>query len=305
MLSGVFYWILNMSIVATITGVIVLLLRRIPFIPRRFLYVLWLVPMLRFWIPFGMGYKYSILSLLNKAFLRTIVIYSGESQLGISLTNAVGAADSYFPIAYKTVSLSHVFSAASVVWSVVAAAAVLTTVMLYGITKSEIGAVRHLRDNVYVSEALRSPGVFGIFRPRIILPEYLEHENPEFILLHEQTHCKRGDNFWRFAAVLTCCLHWFNPFVWLFLKRFLEDMELACDEMVLRRCGEEKKKEYAKALLACEEKKTIFASAFGGANIRVRMERILTYKRLTVFSTICFILFLAAVAITLLTNAVN
>ena len=121
--------------------------------------------------------------------------------------------------------------------------------------------------------------------------------------MHERTHIGRLDNLWRVVEIITCCIHWFNPFVWLFLKRFFEDMELSCDEKVLRKYHPDRKTDYARALIECESKKTVFASAFGGAKTRVRIENILSYKKLSIFSTICLTALIAAIAVTLLTNA--
>ena len=94
-----------------------------------------------------------------------------------------------------------------------------------------------------------------------------------------------------FALAALC---WFDPLAWLFLKCFLADLELACDEQVLARLGEEKKKEYAMALVSEEERKSLFASAFGGAAIRVRVERILSWKRMSLLACLALSVFAAA-----------
>lgn len=106
------------------------------------------------------------------------------------------------------------------------------------------------------------------------------------------------------AAILTACLHWFNPFIWLFLKSFLNDCELACDEKAVKNMGEEDKKGYALALISCSTlEKTVFTSAFGSSRIKVRIKNILSYKKLTVFSSVCFMLMFIIIAFILLTNA--
>jgi beta-lactamase regulating signal transducer with metallopeptidase domain len=108
---------------------------------------------------------------------------------------------------------------------------------------------------------------------------------------------------WRILAILSASVHWFNPFIWLFLKKFLEETELACDERVLSNCGEDEKKAYASALVDCAESRNVFVSAFGGAKIRVRIDRILSYSKLSIISIISFTVLALAIGYVLLTNA--
>jgi beta-lactamase regulating signal transducer with metallopeptidase domain len=114
------------------------------------------------------------------------------------------------------------------------------------------------------------------------------------------------DNLWRVLAFATASLHWFNPFAWIFLRIALSDLELFCDERVLNQMGHEERRAYARALVdgaQTKQERTVFASAFGGARIRVRVERILDYRRLSRLSAVCAALLVAAIAWVLLTNA--
>ena len=300
----IFYWILNMSIVGTLVGAVVLLIRKWSCLPKRLSLILWLVPLIRLWIPFGTESRYSLMSLIHKATVRPVQYYEVLHKINIDTTmmNSIGVAESYFPIVYKGDGYRIVFSTAELIWLIVAVAAILAGVALYLTTGAELRSARHIRENIYRSDRVASPMVFGVIRPRILLPEQLE-QKLDFVVLHEQVHIRRGDNLWRLIAVLTCCIHWFNPFCWLFLKCFLKDMELACDEKVISICGEDRRTAYASALLDYEEQKMWFASAFGGAGIRVRIAQILSYRRVTALSVIGFLILSAAVAVTLLTNA--
>lgn len=306
MLAEVFYWVFNMSITGILTGIVIIILRQFRRIPRTICHILWALPFLRLVLPFGLSHKYSIMNLLNRLSTRTRIIHitPSGSAFNVSLTNQLALAKSYFPTIFKTNLLENIFNVASIIWIIIAISALLTIGTLYFITKSEVKTAVLLKDNIYISDKLLSPAVFGIFRPRIILPEYISDKNNEFVLLHEQTHLKRGDNLFRIIAIIICCFHWFNPFIWLFLKLFLEDMELSCDELVLKKCGTARKKEYAAALIECEENKMLFASAFGGAKIKVRIKNILSYKKLTLFSGLFFLALIIIITVTRLTNAV-
>lgn len=304
MLGEIFYWLLNMSILGTIAGFIVLILSRIKSIPRLIIKLLWIIPFIRLWIPFGFGSKYSFMNLIYKITAGTAVVYGSSGDLPeLTMMNSITAAESYYPIVYKSQMLQNVFSAASVIWCVIFASALITSVFLYRLTKSEIKDAEHYRDDIRISHKITSPAVYGVIKPKIILPDNIAEQDMEYVLLHERVHISRRDNLWRVTAVITACLHWFNPFVWFFLKCFLSDMELSCDTRVLKICGDAKKKEYASALLNCEQNKTMFASAFGGSKIRVRIDNILSYKKLTVFSGACSAVLVIAIAVTLLTNA--
>lgn len=301
MLADIFYWLFNMSISAGITGMAVFLLGKLRKIPRRFIHILWFIPFLRMWLPFGLTGKYGLMTLISKLTSRTVVTYKGVK--GLTTTNYVMAADSYFPITYKVNLLKNIFQIAFIIWAVVAAALLLALIIIYTITISELKNARHLSDNIYISDKITSPAAYGIFKPRIILPENYKQKDLQYILLHENAHIKAGDNLWRIVAFASAVVHWFNPLAWLFLKKFLEEAELACDERVLARCGEAEKKAYALVLVNSVESKNAFVSAFGGAKVRVRVNRILSYKKLSLISIIGFAVLAAAIGYTLITNA--
>lgn len=302
MLGEIFYWVFNMSIAASVTGVIVILIRKIKRIPIRISYFLWVIPFLRMWLPVGLGSKFSFMSLISNFTSKTVVVYEGSRTF--TMMNHIMAADSYFPITYKANMLEDLFNTTSVIWAIIAAAIIIAIGILYFVTKAELKGAKHIKDNVYLSDKITSPAVYGIIRPKIILPSAFEEKELKYILAHEKTHIKNGDNLLRMVAFVTAAVHWFNPLSWLFLRSFLADAELYCDEKLISKYDEDEKKAYAISLLECAESKNIFASAFGGAKIRIRFDSILSYKRLSLFSLICFIALAFAIAFVLLTNAV-
>ena len=145
--------------------------------------------------------------------------------------------------------------------------------------------------------------VLWIIRPRIILPFSYPEKDMKYILLHEKTHIRRLDNLWRLFGFLAAAIHWFNPLSWVYLKVFLSDLELACDETAISKCSSEDRKEYAHTLLNCTQSKSVFVSAFGGAKVRTRIENILSQKPMTVVSSIGFAALVTAIIFSLLTNA--
>lgn len=186
MLQEVFYWIFNMSITAAVTGVFIMLVRLVKKIPRRLVVFLWAIPFLRM--------------------------------------NSVRAADSYFPVTYKVNILEKVFGVASVIWIIVFLAIFLMLMVIYFTTLHEMKDATHLRNNIYLSDKSISPVVYGIIKPRIVLPVYYKDKDIELIILHEKIHICRADNLWRMLAFLIVAAHWFNPLCWVFLKLFLDSI---------------------------------------------------------------------------------
>ncbi len=302
-MGELFYWLLNMSIAAAATGTVIVLIRLIRKIPRRVSVLFWIIPFIRFCIPFGIGGKYGLMALLSRFTTKTVPVYEGD-LLKVSMMNSVQAADSYFPFAYKTDLLANVFMYASYVWASIAAVIIAVMAVLYVTTIRELKDAKHLKDNVYCSDKILSPVVYGIFRSRIIIPAtYKDMENLDLVILHEQCHIRRLDNLWRVIAFFTAAVHWFNPLSWVFLKMYLSDVELACDESVLSRLGEDGKKRYAHTLLDARQSRTVFASAFGGAKIRTRIEHILSFRKMTAVSAAGLSILVIAIAYILLTNA--
>ncbi len=303
MLQEIFYWLFNMSITAALTGLIVLLIRRIHKIPRRITVMLWVIPFVRMIFPLGINSPYGLMSLLSRVTTKTVAFYQPVDNVTFSMTNHVMAANSYFPIDYRVNILKTIFEKASIIWITVTLAILITFAVLYFSTMREIKNAKHLNGNVYFSGKIVVPAVYGMIKPRIVLPASYAEKDIRYILLHENTHIRRSDNFWRIIAFLITALHWFNPLAWVFLKQFLADLELSCDECIIANLSDDEVKDYARSLLKCKENTDVFASAFGGAKIRVRIENILSFKKMTWFSLSGFIALTAAVFYVLLTNA--
>ena len=299
----VFYWVFNMSIAATICMLPILLIRCVRSIPRRVFVWLWIIPFLRLCLPVGLSSPYSLMTLISHFTTRTVTVYEMGSSTNLTMTNYVMGANQYFPITYKVRLLENLFNTVSIIWFIIVVAALLAMIGIYGITGRQVKSAKNVRNNIYMSNQIESPGVYGVFKAKILLPEAYPEEALPYVLMHEQAHVQRKDNLVRLLAFVIVCVHWFNPFAWLMLKLLYSDMELACDETVLAKCNEAQHKEYARALLCAVERTYVFSASFGGAKIRMRIENILSYKKISVFAAIAFSLLILASACVLLTNA--
>ena len=243
------------------------------------------------------------MSLISRLTTRTVTVYQPTDDIAFSYTNSIMAAESYSPVTYKVNILEEIFNVAGMVWIIVALALIISLTVIYVTTKKEISDSRLLRDNIRLSAKVDSPAVYGIFRPKIILPQDYSDRDLTYIIRHEKTHIRRLDNLWRILGFLAAAVHWFNPLSWVFLKVFLEDLELACDEMAVSGLDAEERKDYARTLLSCTGSKSMLVSAFGGAKVRTRIENVLSYKRMTVLSAAGFAVLVIFIIYTLLTNA--
>lgn len=303
MLHEVFYWVLNMSITASVTGGIVLFIRLFKKIPKQMTVCLWWIPFLRMVIPIGYNSPYSLMSLLHRITTKAVIVYQPKEEVAFSLLNSVRAADTYFPITYKINRLQTVFSVGAIVWLVGAVVFLFLLMVLYVALLRETKNAEDKKDGIYFSDTVKTPAVYGIIKPKIILPSLYREQDTELILLHEKMHIKRLDNLWRMLALAVASVHWFNPLCPLFLKCFFADLEQACDACVLSKVGEERAKAYAKTLLLCKENEKKLICGFGGAKMRSRIENILSFKKMTWFSCTVFMTGMLVVFYVLLTNA--
>lgn len=299
MKPDIFYWLLNMSLQGGFVCLIVLLLRKVPKLPRRFSYALWLLPLLRLTIPFGIESQLSLLGHLGTKHVY-LPILPEYTQLLPSL-NYIGAADSYFPIIYKSIQLNRLFRLATHIWITGAFLCVMAALILYYRSRKEMFGLQPYKD-WYISSGVTSPVLWGIVKPKIVVPPGIPDEDMTDILRHEHVHIRRLDNLWRFTAVFVCCIHWFNPVCWICLKYFFADMELSCDEAAICSLDETQRKHYATTLLNTASRQSLFSSAFGGAKLGDRIQNILSYKKLTLAASVELALLFVAIAVILNTN---
>lgn len=159
------------------------------------------------------------------------------------------------------------------------------------------------------SDRISSPLTYGIFRPVILMPKTTDWENIQrlqYVLQHEYVHIRRFDMIRKLAAALVLCIHWFNPAVWLMYLIYNRDIELSCDESVVRKFGESSKQLYAKALIAMEEKRNSLqplSNSFSKNAIEERIKAVMKTKKVTVWTAIISIAVIAVIAVVFATSA--
>ena len=302
-LSEFFYWLLSMSITASLCGLIVLLLRRISCIPKGFIKHMWIVPFLRMVVPIGLPWKYGLMEVTAKL-TRTVAVPVTAENTNVRLLamNHIALAERYVPFTYKTDMIRKIFDVGTIIWLIVAVLIISGVAVMYiSVSMQHKNAERSV-DNIYYSKKADSPFLLGIIKPKIILPASLKGHDNRYIIAHEKCHMRQLDNLSRMIAITVCAIHWFNPFVWIFLKAYLTDIELSCDNAVIRNYSEKEKSEYALALLTCKENNNSIVSGFTTSKLGKRVHGILSYKRLSGLSAFCLTVFFAFICFILLSN---
>lgn len=285
-MAEIFQKALNMSIAAgwLILAVIALrlLLRRAP---KRFRLLLWAVVGLRLALPWSIE---SALSLIPSAqtlpegimLERAPVLDTGISALNGAINPGFTAA--FTPeLGVSANPLQVLLPIAAAFWMLGAAAMLLWALVSWLRLRKRVREAVRLEENVYECE-IASPFVLGLFRPRIYLPFSLENGERELVLAHERAHITAGDHIIKPLGWLLLAAHWYNPLVWLAYALFCRDIELACDERVVRGLSLSDRADYSQALLDLSRPRGGVRAcplAFGESSVKGRVKSVLSYKK--------------------------
>ena len=280
-----FLTILNMSLTGAFV-IAAICLARLPLkkAPRISSYCLWAVAGFRLVFPFSIESAFSLIPFKAQTIPPDIAMQSIPSiDSGIPFVN--NAVSSILPSATPTASVNplHIWTTIGAFgWLIGVAVMVIYGVASFVILKRKMGKAAHIEANIYEAENTKSPFVLGAFKPKIYLPIGLSGQERSYILLHEQTHIRRCDHIVKFAAYYILCLHWFNPLAWVAFLLMGVDMELSCDERVLKQMGGEIKKDYSLSLLSLATERRIIGGsplAFGEGGVKGRIKNVLNFKK--------------------------
>ena len=299
LLQTFFSTVLNMSITASI-AILVILLARIVLkrTPKIFSYALWAVVLFRLLCPVSLTSGFSLMGLVPAPTTETgrieyvslneptterpaITVDIPASALNQTTDNRVEpsidevvAADSIdFPV-----------TIVSIVWICgVAAMLVFHLLQLIRLRRKLIGSIP-LEDNIYLADYIPTPFVMGLIHPKIYLPSEMPETEQSYIIQHEKHHIRRCDHIIKPLAFVAVCIHWFNPLVWLAFALSSKDMEMSCDEAVMKQMDRDIRADYSSSLLQFSTGKRVIGGtplAFGEGDTKERIENIMRYKKPT------------------------
>ncbi|MDE7202278.1 MAG: M56 family metallopeptidase [Lachnospiraceae bacterium] len=314
-MGDIFLKLLNMSITAGWLILAVLCIRLLfRKIPKWVNCLLWGVVAFRLICPISIESQFSILPSTEP--IKSSTVVGGEVQ------NYIPSIDSRLTIVENTINpmlteafaynesdsmapLQAVTYAAGSVWYcgvlLLLVCAMGSAIKLHKLVREAVC----VRGNIYICDAVKSPFILGIVRPRVYLPSALSEGEMDYILAHESAHLKRKDHWWKALGYLLLCLYWFNPLCWMAYSLLCKDIELACDEKVARDMTFHEKKEYSKVLLSCARQRSLIMVcplAFGEVGIKERVKSVLNYKKPTLWIMIATAAVLVILAVCFLTN---
>ena len=309
-MDDVFLKLVNLSISASWLILAVLVLRVVlKRAPKWVMPLLWGVVALRLVCPFSIE---SALSLIPSAETipseivtetREPVLYE-QATLDI-VTNPTLPSAAEVPVGVSRQQAQVDFNIYSVLWLAGMAVLLVHALVSAGKLKKKLATAILLRDHIYESEFVDSPFVFGVVKPNIYLPMHMDVGTAAHVIAHERAHLARRDHWWKVLGYLMLALHWFNPLVWVAYILFCRDIELACDEKVVKGLDGTARADYSQALLSCAAPKRAVAAcplAFGEGNIKTRVKSALHYKKPAFWVAAAAVLAVVIVAVCFLTN---
>ncbi|MBQ7776517.1 MAG: hypothetical protein IJ379_11420 [Lachnospiraceae bacterium] len=306
----VFLKLLNMSIAAGWMILAVMVLRMIlKKAPKAIRCFMWALVAVRLLCPFHFE---STLSLIPSA--ETVpenIMYEQEPTIhtGVDILNhAVNPvlSESLAPAVGDSANPLQVLTfVASVIWIAGLIVMVMYATLSYLRIRSKVGVSLPLEENIYLCDYIDSPFILGIFKPGIYIPSSLPEDKIAYVVAHEKAHLKRHDHWWKPLGFALLSVYWFHPLIWVAYVLLCRDIELACDEKVIKELGEGNKKSYSDALLYCSvPRKMIVACplAFGEVGVKERVRTVLSYKKPAFWVILVAVAACIVVAVCFLTN---
>ncbi|MBQ8637962.1 MAG: hypothetical protein IJ468_02200 [Lachnospiraceae bacterium] len=301
----IFLKLLNMSISAGWLILAVLLLQLIlKNGSRAFCCRLWILVALRLILPFPLESVFSLIPSPETVSPDIMFSYAPTIDSGVPVVDAIVNPILSTSLASEPAASANPIQILSAVVSILWLAGILVLV-LYGListihVKKNVRTAMRQNDNIWICDTIPTAFVMGIFRPRIYLPSFLSQEDADSVIAHETMHIKRHDHWWKPFGFLLLTIYWFQPLVWIAYIRFCHDIELACDEQVIRSMDSRERKAYSEALLSCSQTHSGFPRcplAFCETDVKKRIRSILHFRKPSaVFTAAALILFLITAA---------
>ena len=312
-MSELFLKIVNMSISASWVVIAVLTLRFcLKKAPKWVNVLLWGIVAARMVFPFSIE---SVLSLIPSAetISPTVMMEQTPSvQTGVPALNHVinpVISSSFTPAPGASANPLQIWiPVLAGIWLFGIAALFLYSAVSYWRLHRKVCEAVILRGNIYQSEKVCSPFVLGIIRPKIYLPYHMDSREMDHVIAHEQTHIRRKDHWWKPLGFLLLTTHWFNPLMWLSYILLCRDIELACDEKVIRKMSNEQRADYTQALVACSVDRRLITAcplAFGEIGVKERVKSVMNYKKPAFWIVLASVIVCAVIAVCFLTNPIG
>ena len=314
----------NMSLTASVAIVLVILLRLLlKKAPKVISYALWGVVLFRLLCPVSIGSNFSVYNLFDAPapesgtitsvieYVPSNIVHTEYPSVALPVPGISDVINEALPQGLEQLvadPLEAPMSIATYVWMIGVLGMVIYSIASYIRLRRKLSVVVPLRDNIFIADDIKSPFVVGLFRPKIYLPCNLGDREQEYIILHEQHHIKRLDHVMKALAFLALAIHWFNPLVRVAFILASKDMEMSCDEAVIRKIGGDVRADYSASLLTLATGRRIIAGtplAFGEGDTKGRINNLSKWKKPAVWVVLLAVVACVVLAVGLLTNPSN
>ena len=309
-MNELFLKIINMSISASWLVLAVLILRFVlKKAPKWINVLLWGIVAIRLICPFSFESPLSLIPSaetipLNIGMDSTPTINSGISAINNAVNPIISQSNT--PMAGASINpLQITIGIYEYIWIFGMIALALYTAISYWRLHRKVDTAVRYKDNIFQSENVSSPFVFGIIKPRIYLPFKMNGQDLEHVVAHEHAHIRRKDHWWKPFGFLLLTIHWFNPLMWMAYVLLCRDIELACDEKVIKELGNEQRGDYTQALVACSVNRRMIAACpltLGEVGVKERVKSVMNYKKPALWVIIIAVIVCVGVAVCFLTN---
>lgn len=293
-MEALFSQILRMSISASWLIIVVLIVRALlKKAPKGFRYVLWGLVAVRLLCPVFIESDFSLAPKQN------VSVEIGEDNEADNDVDNEANQEAENPLVPEenqtsnvgqdmivqdnsTISSFNRMSGMEWIWMVGVLVLFIYAVVSYHWLRGMVKVSIQKEDNIWLCDEIQSPFILGLRHPQIYLPSYIEEEHIPYIVAHEKEHIRYKDHCWKPFGFALLAIHWFNPFVWVAYVLMCKDIELACDERVIRVMNVDDKKNYSKSLLLCSNPKHFISAcpvAFGEVGVKERIKKIVDYRK--------------------------
>lgn len=293
-MTDIFIKVINMSIVGTMAIFIVLITRMlIKNRPKIFSYALWFLIFFRLICPISFSSAYSLIGSINKDIE---YININHMQLDEEIITKINPSSFEYvptPTTLSSIELKNIiFQMLSIIWCIGVIVFLVISILSYIRIYKKVQYATLLYDNVYETDKIESPFVMGV-KPKIYIPVGIEDNELRYILEHEKKHIQRKDHIFKLVSYAIVIIHWFNPLVWISYNLMSKDMEMSCDESVVKNGDIEDVKSYSYALLNVSAKNSglLRPLGFGESNIKQRIKNIHGYKKISIIAFVATLAF--------------
>lgn len=309
-MNELFLKIINMSISASWFVLAVLILRFVlKKAPKWVNVLLWGIVAVRLAFPFSIESAFSLIpsaETISPSIMMDTVpsVQTGVPAINNVINPVIGSSLAPAPGASAN-PLQIWIPILSMIWVAGVAILFVYTAVSYWRLRRKVSEAVILRDNIFQSENVASPFVLGIIKPRIYLPFNMNGQDLEHVVAHEQAHIRRKDHWWKPLGFLLLTIHWFNPLMWLAYVLLCRDIELACDEKVIKELDNEQRADYAQALVVCSVNRRMIAAcplAFGEIGVKDCVKSVMNYKKPEFWIIFLAVIACVIVAVCFLTN---